>query len=89
MTEDQKTDEVGTFPAAACSVNFRRLDDELKDAFLVYLWNLEHPDNPQFEVNEKLKHHYFNDTVYHRKVKNLASGVLSIVQRHIAQNARG
>lgn len=57
--------------------------DELVRAFIEYQWRLDNPYPAISETKEVMLDKFINDSIFHNKVRSLASGVMQIVSKHI------
>lgn len=56
---------------------------DLLKAFVAYQYRLENPNPKPEETEDFMRMHYQQDPMFHRRVKNLANGVMNILNKYL------
>jgi len=64
-------------------VNKEALLDDLTTQFMWYQHNIENPMPTKLVTERELFHKYHSDTMFRRRVQNLACGVMCVIDKHI------
>lgn len=66
-------------------IDKNKLNSDLLDSFIAYQWRLENPMPLPNESEELIFNHYRNDRLFHNKVRSMAAGVMSILDKHLSE----
>ena len=57
--------------------------EDLLRAFVAYQYRLENPMPKPEETEDFMRMHYQSDAMFNRRVKNLANGVMRVLDNHL------
>jgi len=63
--------------------NKKLIYEDLIEGFIRYQWRLDNPMPKPGESFEEMKFHFFSDPVFYAKVENLASSIMSILDKYM------
>lgn len=66
-------------------IDRRKIQDDLTTAFIYYQENLDNPMTSHLRSRHELETKYMSDVLFHNKVKHIVCGVMTIIERNIAE----
>lgn len=64
-------------------INKDEIYQDLIEAFIEYQYRLENPVPKAEETKDFMLMHYRRDAIFNRRVKNIACGVIRILDKHL------